>query len=118
MAGKDREKGKALAKNIDQADLNKAYYDYFFEGFLKNMLTTILPLLLMAAYVAKAYNPENLMKTFGQPHIFRFMGTGGKPVVVSSFFWFVISLLIVHILWFIGTRVYKKNLKPDPPKGR
>ncbi|MCP3954490.1 MAG: hypothetical protein GY697_20080 [Desulfobacterales bacterium] len=116
MASEDREKGKALAKNIDQAELNKAYYDYFFEGFLKNMLTTILPLLLMAAYVAKAYNPENLMKTFGQPHIFRFADTAGKPVVVSAFFWFVISLLIVHILWFIGARVYKKNFKPDSPK--
>ena len=118
MAGKDREKGKALAKNIDQAELNKAYYDYFFEGFLKNMLTTILPLLLMAAYVARAYNPENLMKTFGQPHIFRFMGAGGKPVVVSAFFWFVISLLIIHILWFIGARVYKKKFASDPPKDR
>ena len=115
LADEDREKGKALAKNIDQAELNKAYYDYFFEGFLKNMLTTILPLLLMAAYVAKAYNPENLMKTFGQPHIFRFLDTTGKPVVISSFFWFVISLLIVHILWFIGSRVYKKYCQGDAP---
>jgi len=108
MAGEDREKGKALAKNIDQAELNKAYYDYFFEGFLKNMLTTILPLLLTAAYVATAYKPENLLKTFGQPHIFRFADIGGKPVVISAFFWFVISLLVVHILWFIGGRVYKR----------
>ncbi len=118
MASEDREKGKALAKNIDQAELNKAYYDYFFEGFLKNMLTTILPLLLTAAYVAEAYSPENLLKTFGQPHIFRFADTAGKPVVVSSFFWFVISLLIVHILWFIGTRVYNKTSKPDTPEDR
>ena len=35
MACEDREKGKALARNIDQAQLNKAYYDYFFEGFVK-----------------------------------------------------------------------------------
>ena len=111
MAGEDREKGKALAKNIDQAELNKAYYDYFFEGFLKNMLTTIFPLLLTAAYVAKAYKPENLLKTFGQPHIFRFADTSGKPVVISAFFWFVISLLLVHILWFVGSRVYKRYFK-------
>jgi hypothetical protein len=111
MAGEDREKGKALAKNIDQAELNKAYYDYFFEGFLKNMLTTILPLLLTAAYIAKAYNPENLLKIFGQPYIFRFADIGGKPVVVSAFFWFVIALLLVHILWFIGGRVYKQYRK-------
>lgn len=118
LVSEDPEKGKALAKNIDQAELNKAYYDFFFEGFLKNMLTTILPLLLTAAFVGKAYNPENLLKTFGQPHIFRFMGTSGKPIVVSAFFWFVISLLTVHILWFIGTRVYKKKFKPDPPEDR
>jgi len=28
----DPEKAKLLAKNIDQAELNKAYYDFFFEG--------------------------------------------------------------------------------------
>lgn len=115
MAGEDREKGKALAKNIDQAELNKAYYDYFFEGFLKSMLTTILPLLLTAAYVVKAYKPENLMKTFGQPYIFRLADTGGKPVVVSAFFWFVISLLLVHVLWFFTGRIYKKSPKKDSP---
>ena len=111
MAGEDREKGKALAKNIDQAELNKAYYDYFFEGFLKNMLTTIFPVLLTAAYVATAYKPEKLLKTFGQPHIFRFTDIDGKPVVVSAFFWFVISLLVVHVLWFVGSRVYKRYFK-------
>lgn len=98
--------------------MNKAYYDFFFEGFLKNMLTTILPVLLTAAFVAKAYKPANLLEAFGQAYIFRFMGTGGKPVVVSSFFWFVICLLIVHILWFIGSRVYKKKFASDPPKDR
>ena len=116
MAGEDREKGKALAKNIDQAELNKAYYDYFFEGFLKNMLTTIFPVLLTAAYVATAYKPEKLLKTFGQPHIFRFTDIGGKPVVVSAFFWFVISLLVVHVLWFVGSRVYKRYFKYRMPE--
>ena len=33
----DREKGKTLAKNIDQAKLNKVYYDYIFEGLLNNI---------------------------------------------------------------------------------
>jgi len=116
MAGEDREKGKALAKNIDHAELNKAYYDYFFEGFLKNMLTTIFPVLLTAAYVATAYKPEKLLKTFGQPHIFRFTDIGGKPVVVSAFFWFVISLLVVHVLWFVGSRVYKRYFKYRMPE--
>ena len=30
----DREKGRMLARNIDKAELNRAYYDYFFEGLL------------------------------------------------------------------------------------
>jgi hypothetical protein len=114
LSGEDREKGKALAKNIDQAELNKAYYDYFFEGFLKNILTTIFPVLLTAAYITKAYKPENLAKTFGQPYIFRFADTGGKPVVISAFFWFVISLLLVHVLWFVIGRMYKTRFKTDP----
>jgi len=28
----DPDKGKLLAKNIDQGKLNRVYYDYFFEG--------------------------------------------------------------------------------------
>ena len=118
LAAEDPEKGKALAKNIDQAELNKAYYDFFFEGFLKNMVTTILPVLLTAAFIAKAYKPANLLATFGRPHIFRFMDTSGKPVVVSAFFWFVISLLTVHVLWFVGSRILKKKRNPDTSKDR
>ena len=61
----DPEKGKRMARNIDQAKLNKVYYDYFFEGLLNSVLTTVLPILLMAAYVNEAYNPEKLKKLFG-----------------------------------------------------
>lgn len=119
LASDDPEKGKALAKNIDQAELNKAYYDYFFEGFLKNLLTAILPILLTAAFIAKAYKPANLEKIFGQAHIFTFTGSGGQAVVISAFFWFVISLILVHILWFIGARLLRKQSIPDdPPEDR
>jgi hypothetical protein len=113
LAGEDKAKGKALAKNIDQAELNKAYYDYFFEGFLKNMLTTILPILLTSAFIIKAYKPDNLAKLFGRTHIFRFADSGGEPIVISAFFWFIISLILVHILWFAGARLYRKHAKPD-----
>lgn len=118
MASEDPEKGKALAKNIDQAELNKAYYDYFFEGFLKNILTSTLPVLLTATFIIKAYKPANLQKIFGQPHVFSFSGSGDKPVVIGALFWFVISLLLIHILWFIGARLYKKHVKADVPKDR
>ena len=30
MQCKDREKGRRMARNIDQAKLNRSYYDYFF----------------------------------------------------------------------------------------
>ena len=33
----DPEKARLLAKNIDQAKLNRLYYDYFFEGLLNNI---------------------------------------------------------------------------------
>ena len=108
LASEDPEKGKALAKNIDQAELNKAYYDYFFEGFLKNILTAILPMLLTAAFIVKAYKPAGLMEAFGRAYIFKLTKPDGQPVVVSAFFWFVISLLAVHLLWFIGARLFRK----------
>ena len=114
LACEDREKGKALAKNIDQAELNKAYYDYFFEGFLKNMLTTVLPVLLAAAFIVKAYSPANLQGTFGQAYIFHFANTDGKPIVVSAFFWFVISLLLAYILWPAGGWLYRRYFKKSP----
>ena len=116
LANEDPEKGKALAKNIDQAELNKAYYDYFFEGFMKNILTTILPMLLTAAFIVKAYKPASLMEAFGQAYIFKFTKPDGQPVVVSAFFWFVVSLLTIHILWFIGARLYRKHFKPEAQK--
>jgi sterol desaturase/sphingolipid hydroxylase (fatty acid hydroxylase superfamily) len=103
MASEDREKGKAMAKNIDHAKLNKAYYDYFFEGFLKNILSTILPIVLTAAYINRAYAPERLMARFGRPYVFETSNFTTDPVTVSSFFWFVISMLMV----FLGLGLFK-----------
>lgn len=108
----DREKGKALAKNIDKAELNKAYYDYFFEGFLKNILTTILPILLTAAYINRTYTPENLVIHFGRDHIFKFLRSSGDPLVIGAFFWFVISLFTIYLIWFVagtGVNLYVKK---------
>ncbi len=85
----DTEKGKAIAKNIDQAELNRAYYDYFFEGFLKTLVTTWLPILLMLAYVNTSYNPTALAQRFGSDILF-VMG----PVKASSIFWYFISVLL------------------------
>jgi hypothetical protein len=101
MAGEDRKKGKGIAKNIDQAHLNKAYYDYFFEGFLNNILTNYLPVLIMAAYVNEAYNPANLMKHYGREFIFKINTLGGEKIPVGGLLWFVLSYLLVHLIWIV-----------------
>jgi uncharacterized membrane protein (DUF106 family) len=113
MQIEDREKGKMLAKNIDQAKLNKVYYDYFFEGFLNNILTTILPILLMAAYINESYNPENLLNRFDRSYIFKIPGLGGDPSPVGAMMWFVLSLILVHLLWAIVARLFRKKRKQE-----
>lgn len=105
----DREKGKALAKNIDQAELNKAYYDYFFEGMLKNFVSNVLPVLLTAAYLTKIYTPENLVQRFGQNSVFVF-SLSNTQIEVSTLFWYVISLIVSFILyWGVKAITHKKN---------
>ena len=111
MACEDREKGKTLARNIDQAQLNKAYYDYFFEGFLKSIATAILPILFTAAYVNHAYEPEKLMRLIGRKVLFLFPRQSGESIAVSAFFWFVICLVLVHIVWFAVAALVKKRLR-------
>ena len=105
----NREKGKRLAKNIDQAKLNKVYYDYFFEGLLKNILTTILPVLLMAAYINEAYNPGRLSGLFGRSYVFKIPGFGGQATPVGALVWFVLSLILVHTLWAVIIKMLKKK---------
>jgi hypothetical protein len=109
----DRDKGKALAKNIDQAKLNKVYYDYFFEGLLNSILTSILPLLVMAAYVNDAYRAEKLSELFGKPHIFNLYGFGGDPMPVGALAWFVLSYLLVHLIWAVAGWQIKKRIHKE-----
>ncbi|MCP4719611.1 MAG: hypothetical protein GY860_09160 [Desulfobacteraceae bacterium] len=107
MKHPDREKGKALAKNIDQAELNRAYYDYFFEGLLKHFLVNVLPILLMVAYVTKVYTPETLYKRFGEKWVFSFFHGTSSQVNVSSLLWFVICIILSFILFAVIKKVYK-----------
>lgn len=102
----DREKGKTLAKNIDQAQLNKAYYDYFFEGLLKNLITTVLPILLMAAYITRVYTPQTLLTRFGDKWVLS-LSFGTSPVNFSSLFWFVVCLILSFILFTLFKNVLK-----------
>ena len=101
MKHPDREKGKALAKNIDQGKLNKVYYDYFFEGLLKHFMVNVLPILLMASYVTTVYTPETLFKRFGDKWVFSFSFGASSQINVSSLLWFALSLVLSFILFAV-----------------
>jgi len=104
----DRDKARLLAKNIDQARLNKVYYDYFLEGFLLSLVTKYLPIFFSLAYVNEAYKPGNLLKLFGREYIFKFPNPIGEPIFVGSVLWFMISILLIYLGWSIIGRFYKK----------
>ncbi|CAB1079114.1 hypothetical protein JY97_07765 [Alkalispirochaeta odontotermitis] len=108
----DSEKGKQLAKNIDRAQLNKAYYDYFFEGFMLSLATKFLPILVLLAYVNEAYQPANLLQLFGQDYIFKFGGDGAGATPVGAAFWYVISLLLIYICWAVVKKRFTKSAAP------
>ena len=106
----DREQGKRLARNIDSAKLNQAFYDYFIEGFLKNLVATVLPILLMLSYVMQAYSPSELADRFNRQYVF-FIETGGAtPMPVGTMFWFVFSVLSSFLIVAGLKFVYKKYL--------
>ena len=105
----DKEKGKTLAKNIDQAELNKVYYDYFFEGLLKHFLVNVLPILLMVSYITKVYTPQTLLKRFGDEWIFSFSFGSSSPINVGSMLWFVICLILSFILFAVLKKVFIKK---------
>jgi len=97
----DSEKAKLLAKNIDQAKLNQVYWDYFLEGFLISLVTRLLPVFSFFAYVNEAYKLENLMKLFGREYVFKFRGLNGEAFFVRAGLWFVLSILLIYLGWFI-----------------
>jgi len=116
MKCEDREKSKLLAKNIDQAELNKAYYDYFFEGFLIRLMTRLLPILSFLAYVNEAYKASNLLKLFGREYVFKFKSYNGEDIIVGAVFWFVISIFLVYMGWFIVRKIWLKYFTDEKPE--
>ena len=107
MKARDRDKGKAMARNIDQAKLNKVYYDYFFEGMMKNLVTTVLPVLATIAYLSRTYPKETLQAKFGDPWIFT-LGTN-DPVRVGTLFWYIICIVIGFIVFGLVSSWFKKG---------
>jgi hypothetical protein len=103
----DSERSRLLAKNIDRANLNKAYYDYFFEGFMLSLASKFLPILVLLAYVNEAYQPNNLIKLFGREYIFKFGGGNAEATPVGAVFWFVVSMVLIYLFIF----TFKKAMK-------
>ena len=107
MTVEDREKGKAMAKNIDQAQLNKAYYDYFFEGFMVHLASTVLPILLTLAYLSRTYTQARLEAKFGSPWI---ITVGSRdPFHIGTLFWYIICTLLAMTCFALISRIIKKK---------
>ena len=109
----DPDKSKQLARNIDQAKLNKVYYDYFLEGFLISLVTRYLPIFCFLAYVNEAYKPDSMVMRFGRDYIFKFENLNEQPIIVGAVFWFIISIVLIYLGWFIIKIIYKKHVIPQ-----
>lgn len=113
MKCEDGEKGRNLAKNIDKAHLNRAYYDYFLEGLLLGLITFYLPVVSMATYINEAYRADRLMELFGRDYVFSF-GTN-DPVMIGALFWFICAVLLINCSIFftkwIGKRFWKVGIE-------
>jgi hypothetical protein len=98
-----------LAKNIDDSHLNKAYYDYFFEGLLLNLATKYLPILCLAAYVNDTYRPEALLVLWGRDSVFKLSLPGGGGIGITPVLWYVLCLIGFYLAWFGLKRLYVRN---------
>ncbi|MFW2368396.1 MAG: hypothetical protein ACN4GW_18425 [Desulforhopalus sp.] len=106
MKFEDREKGKRMARNIDQAELNKAYYDYFFEGFMLGIARKIIPIFFMFAFINEFYRTERLLEIFGRGYVLQVPTSGGEVVLIGAVFWYIISLFLGYLLWFFVPRIF------------
>jgi uncharacterized membrane protein (DUF106 family) len=109
MQCEDREKGKRMARNIDQAKLNRSYYDYFFEGLLLSLANTYLPVLMVLSYVNRYYRPERLVELTGKDFVMQFGNSNGEPVLIGSIFFYLCALLSTYVVWAIIKKVIERN---------
>jgi uncharacterized membrane protein (DUF106 family) len=118
MKGEDYDKAKRLARNIDQAKLNRAYYDYFLEGFLLGLMRNVLPIMIMVAYINEYYRAEELSRLFGKEYLFSMPSFSGEPVMVGAVFYYIIILLLTYLVWAVGKKMIsqKKSVFNQPVK--
>ncbi|MBM9604992.1 hypothetical protein [Desulfopila inferna] len=107
MKWEDREKGRKLARNIDQAELNRAYYDYFFEGFLLGIARKILPIFFVFAFINEFYRPSRMIEIFGRDYILQAGTSNGEPILIGAVFWYFISLIGGYLLWSVAARLLR-----------
>jgi hypothetical protein len=105
MLLEDREKGGRLARNIDQAELNQAYYDYFFEGLLLGMARKVIPIFFIFGFINEYYQQQHLVEYFGRDHVLTLINTAGQPLPVGAGFWYIFSLLCCYLMWSITGRI-------------
>ncbi len=105
MKEPDSVKAKRLARNIDQAKLNRAYYDYFLEGFLLGLIRNVLPIMLMVTYINEYYRAEELNRLFGKACIFSFT-ISGQSIPVGAVFFYLSALLFIYLAWFVCGRIF------------
>lgn len=117
----DREKGKMMARNIDQATLNKAYYDYFFEGLLLGIARKVLPIFFMFAFINEFYRPVRMLEIFGREYVVKMGSISGEPIFVGTVFWYIMMILAAFIFWSLAAwlgRTLKKGhaIEEAPPE--
>ncbi|WP_163337557.1 hypothetical protein [Desulfopila sp. IMCC35008] len=115
MTCEDREKGRRMARNIDQAQLNRAYYDYFFEGFLLNIVRRIIPIFFMFGFINEFYKAENMVAVFGREYVMQLPTTSGEPLLAGAVFWYILSLLGCYLGWAIVGRALRKGTGLNSP---
>ena len=108
MRCEDTVKGSRMARNIDKAELNKAYYDYFFEGLLLGIARKVMPIFFVFAFINEYYRPENLQGLFGRDYVVQITSTSGEPILIGAVFWYFISLLTGYLVWSIATALLKR----------
>lgn len=109
----DSEKGRRMARNIDKAELNRAYYDYFFEGLLLGIARKVLPIFFIFAFLNEYYRPEQMAALFGHEYVVQLVSPGGTPVPIGAVFWYFLSLLSGYLLWSVIATVRKRKNAPD-----
>ncbi len=113
MECEDREKGALMEKNIDKAELNRVYYDYFFEGMLLGLVRKALPILIILAYINEYFKPERLIELFGRNYIFKFNSNSGDPLLIGVIPWYILSLVLVYLAWYLIHTRFGRFKKKD-----